>query len=85
MNRVQRVEVNLNLWKMVRSHQNEAEVNEKGNDDIRSEPQCTVRRSSRQREKSKRLIYPYLGNLLMTVVQFLFQSLSTAMTDSDRF
>lgn len=57
------------------THQNEA-----GHDE--SETQCTVRRSSRQREQSKRLTYPELGNPLVSIVHSLFQSLSTAITDS---
>lgn len=53
--------------------QNEAEVDEAGYGEDERETLC-VRKSSRQREKSKRLAE--LGNPLETIVQNQFQSLS---------
>lgn len=47
-----------------------------------SETQPTVRRSTRQRAKTRTLTYPELGNPLVTVVQSLFKSLSSAITES---
>lgn len=64
------------------THQGETEIDEGINEEDGSEIQNTVRRSSRQREPAKRLTYPELGNPLVTVVQALFQSLSTAITKS---
>lgn len=66
------------------THLTEADVNKAGNDKDESEIISAVRRSSRQREQSKRLTYPELGNPLVTIVQSLFQSLSTVITDSLR-
>lgn len=62
--------------------ENETDIDGKENDGDEGETQSTVRRSSRQREKTKRLTYPELGNLLMTIVQTLLQSLSTVITKS---
>lgn len=47
-----------------------------------NETEQTVTRSSIQREKSKRLTYPELGNPLVTIVQSLFQSLSAVISDA---
>lgn len=47
-----------------------------------SETNDRPRKSSRHREPVERLTYPELGNPLITVVQSLFQSLSTVITDS---
>ena len=59
---------------------NETEINEGSIDG--DEPMDSLRRSSRQREPTRRLTYPELGNPLVTVVQALFQSLSMAITKS---
>lgn len=47
-----------------------------------SEDTQSMRKSSRHRAPTKIFTYPELGNPLITVVQSLFQSLSTAITDS---
>uniref|UniRef100_A0A3B1KCG7 Gypsy retrotransposon integrase-like protein 1 n=1 Tax=Astyanax mexicanus TaxID=7994 RepID=A0A3B1KCG7_ASTMX len=47
-----------------------------------SETEIPVRHSTRRREKAKRLTYPELGNPLVSIVQSLFQGLSTALTQS---
>lgn len=60
----------------------EADVGRTEIDKNETETISDVRRSSRQREQSKRLTYPELGNPLVTIVQSLFQSLSTVITDS---
>lgn len=41
-----------------------------------------IRKSNRVRQKPKKFTYPELGNPLISIVQSLFQSLSTAVTDS---
>lgn len=41
-----------------------------------------IRRSGRNRQPSKRLDYPELGNPIVTVVKSLFQGLATALLDS---
>ena len=64
------------------THQNETEINEEGDNRDEGETQTTVRRSLRQREPPKRLTYPQIGNPLVTIVQTLLQSLSTAITNS---
>uniref|UniRef100_A0A3B3SGH8 Gypsy retrotransposon integrase-like protein 1 n=1 Tax=Paramormyrops kingsleyae TaxID=1676925 RepID=A0A3B3SGH8_9TELE len=53
-----------------------------GNCEDEDKNQSTLRRSSRQREPMRRLTYPELGNPLVTIVQTLFQSLSSAITNS---
>ena len=64
------------------THENETEINEEGDNRDEGETQTTVRRSLRQREPPKRLTYPQIGNPLVTIVQTLLQSLSTAITNS---
>ncbi|XP_049332090.1 uncharacterized protein LOC111196705 [Astyanax mexicanus] len=46
------------------------------------ETPASVRRSTRHREKAKRLTYPELGNPLISIVQSLFQGMTTALTQS---
>lgn len=41
-----------------------------------------IRKSNRVRQKPRVFTYPELGNPLVSIVQSLFQSLSTAVTDS---
>lgn len=59
------------------SHESDFEV--KGSDSEMFQP---LRRSERTRHPPRRLDYPHLGNLLVTVVKSLFQGLSTAFIDS---
>lgn len=63
------------------THQDEAELDEIDEEDG-SEFQDSLRRSSRQGRPTRRLTYNELGNPLVTIVQTLFQSLSTAVTKS---
>ncbi|MCJ8730139.1 hypothetical protein PDJAM_G00180710 [Pangasius djambal] len=63
------------------THQNETEIDERRNDQDESETQSEVRRPSRRRKPPKKLTYPELGNPLVTIVQNLFQSLSSAITN----
>ncbi|KAK0139814.1 hypothetical protein N1851_023257 [Merluccius polli] len=62
------------------THQDETVIDEDWNEEDGGEIQTSVRRSTRQREPSRRLTYNDLGNPLVTIVQTLFQSLSTAVT-----
>ncbi|KAB5526007.1 hypothetical protein PHYPO_G00146730 [Pangasianodon hypophthalmus] len=64
------------------THQNDTEIDERRNDQDENETQSEVRRPSRRRDPPKKLTYPELGNALVTIVQNLFQSLSSAITNS---
>lgn len=46
------------------------------------EPDCSIRRSQRKKEKPERLQYRELGNPLALVAQALFHGLNTAFTNS---
>lgn len=50
--------------------------------DVRNQDEDHTRKSTRHREPPKVLTYPRLGNPLVTIVQSLFQSLSSVITDS---
>ena len=64
------------------THQDETVIDEDRNEEDGGEIHTSVRRSTRQREPSRRLTYNDLGNPLVTIVQTLFQSLSTVVTKS---
>lgn len=51
-----------------------------GNDEDTAD--TSLRRSTRLKEKPRKLTYPALGNPLVSIVQSLFQSLSTAVSNS---
>ena len=63
-------------------NQNGTEADEVQNDQDEDENQTEVGRSTREREPSRKLTYPELGNPLVAIVQNLFQSLSTAISNS---
>lgn len=50
--------------------------------ELSQEPERSIRRSQRQREKPERLQYGELGNPLISVAQALFHGLTTAFTNS---
>lgn len=63
------------------AHESKGNMSVTDQTDIQAEQYCS-RRSTRDRKVTKRLTYPELGNLLVTIVQSLLQSLSEVLTDS---